>query len=84
MTKVHSTSLKILILGMACFPYIIFPDHIDDEIIKYVALAKENKDKYTINEVPFSRNKDLINDVIKSTLKNYRKNSQTSHNFLIS
>lgn len=43
MTKVHSTSLKILILGMACFPYIIFPDHIDDEIIKYAALAKRKQ-----------------------------------------
>lgn len=50
------------------------------EVEPYRKWLKENKDKYTINEVPFSRNKDLINDVIKSTLKNYRKNLKTRLN----
>ena len=39
----------------------------------YRRWIEENKDKYTINDVPFSRNKNIINDIIKSTLKNIKE-----------
>lgn len=50
MTKIYSSSLKILILGIAYFPYTIFADHFDDEIVKHIALVRKKSDMILVGK----------------------------------